>query len=114
MSSVTQRTLEANGLRFNLAEAGDGPPVLLLHGFPDRWRLWWHQLPALAEAGHRVVAPDLRGFGETDKPGEVGAYRMRPLVGDVVGLLDGLGIDHWVPVHAPDRLNHLLVEFLAG
>ena len=93
MSSVTQRTLEANGLRFNLAEAGDGPPVLLLHGFPDCWRLWRHQLPALAEAGHRVVAPDLRGFGETERPDDVGAYRMRALVGDVVGLLDGLGVD---------------------
>ncbi len=123
MSSVKQRTLEANGLRFNLAEAGDGPPVLLLHGFPDCWRLWRHQLPALAEAGHRVVAPDLRGFGETERPDDVGAYRMRALVGDVVGLLDGLGVDRaavvghdwggavaWaVAMFAPDRVDRLAV-----
>ncbi len=74
MSSVTERTLQANGLAFNVAEAGDGPPVLLLHGFPDSWRLWRHQLPALARAGHRVIAPDLRGFGKSDRPAEVVDY----------------------------------------
>ncbi len=61
MSSVTERTLQANGLAFNVAEAGSGPPVLLLHGFPDSWRLWRHQIPALAKAGHRVIAPDPTG-----------------------------------------------------
>jgi pimeloyl-ACP methyl ester carboxylesterase len=122
VSSVTERRLVANGLTFNLAEAGSGPPVLLLHGFPDCWRLWRHQLPALAEAGHRVVAPDLRGFGETDKPGGVGDYTMRILVGDVVGLLDALGEDRaavvghdwgaalaWlVAMFAPDRVSRLV------
>jgi pimeloyl-ACP methyl ester carboxylesterase len=121
VSSVTERRLAANGLTFNLAEAGSGPPVLLLHGFPDCWRLWRHQLPALAEAGHRVIAPDLRGFGETDKPGAVGDYTMRALVGDVVGLLDALGVDQaavvghdwgaalaWlVATFAPDRVSRL-------
>jgi pimeloyl-ACP methyl ester carboxylesterase len=67
--------------------------VLLLHGFPDSWRLWRHQLPALAEAGHRVVAPDLRGFGESDRPAAVEHYTLRTLVGDVVGLLDVLDVD---------------------
>ena len=93
MSSVKERRVTANGLSFNLAEAGSGPPVLLLHGFPDCWRLWRHQLAALAEAGHRVIAPDLRGFGDTDKPGDVADYKMRTLVGDVVALLDALGVD---------------------
>jgi pimeloyl-ACP methyl ester carboxylesterase len=93
VSSVKERRVAANGLSFNLAEAGSGPPVLLLHGFPDCWRLWRHQLPALAEAGHRVIAPDLRGFGDTDKPGDVADYKMRTLVGDVVALLDALGVD---------------------
>ncbi|HEV8164530.1 MAG TPA: alpha/beta fold hydrolase, partial [Actinomycetota bacterium] len=93
MSSVTERTLQANGLAFNLAEAGDGPPVLLLHGFPDSWRLWRHQIPALAEAGHRMLAPDLRGFGETDRPAGVEHYKLRALVRDVVGLLDGLDVE---------------------
>jgi hypothetical protein len=58
--------------------------VLLLHGFPDSWRLWRHQLPALAKAGHRVIAPDLRGFGKTDRPAEVVDYKLRALVNDVV------------------------------
>jgi pimeloyl-ACP methyl ester carboxylesterase len=120
--SVTERALRANGLTFNLAEAGDGPPVLLLHGFPDSWRLWRHQIPALAAAGHRVVAPDLRGFGETDKPAGVEEYRMRRLVGDVVGLLDALGVERaavvghdwgaalaWaVAIFVPDRVARLV------
>jgi pimeloyl-ACP methyl ester carboxylesterase len=89
VSSVTERRLQANGLTFNLAEAGSGPPVLLLHGFPDCWRLWRHQLAALAGAGHRVIAPDLRSFGETDKPGEVGDYKMRTVPDASAGGLMG-------------------------
>jgi pimeloyl-ACP methyl ester carboxylesterase len=122
VASVTERRLQANGLTFNVAEAGSGPPVLLLHGFPDCWRLWRHQVPALAEAGYRVLAPDLRGFGETDKPEKVEDYRMRTLVGDVVGLLDALGVDRaavvghdwgaalaWmVATFAPDRVSRLV------
>jgi pimeloyl-ACP methyl ester carboxylesterase len=89
-----ERTLRANGLDFNVAEAGSEPPVvLLLHGFPDSWRLWRHQLTALAKAGHRVIAPDLRGFGKTDKPARVEDYKLRTLVADVVGLLDVLDVD---------------------
>ena len=122
MTSVTERRLSANGLTFNLAGAGSGPPVLLLHGFPDQWRLWRHQLPALAEAGHRVIAPDLRGFGDTDKPAEVADYKMRTLVGDAVGLLDALGVERaavvghdwgaglaWMlATFAPDRVSRLV------
>jgi pimeloyl-ACP methyl ester carboxylesterase len=122
VASVTERRLQANGLTFNLAEAGSGPPVLLLHGFPDCWRLWRHQLPALADAGHRVLAPDLRGFGGTDKPERAEDYKMRTLVGDAVGLLDALGVDRaavvghdwgaalaWmVAMFAPDRVSRLV------
>jgi pimeloyl-ACP methyl ester carboxylesterase len=122
VASVTERRLQANGLTFNVAEAGSGPPVLLLHGFPDCWRLWRHQVPALAEAGYRVLAPDLRGFGETDKPERVEDYKMRTLVGDAVGLLDALGVDRaavvghdwgaalaWmVATFAPDRVSRLV------
>jgi pimeloyl-ACP methyl ester carboxylesterase len=93
LAPVTERRLLVNGLTFNVAEAGAGAPVLLLHGFPDSWRLWRHQLPALAEAGHRVVAPDLRGFGETERPAEVDDYRMHNLIADVVGVLDTLGVE---------------------
>ncbi len=122
MSSVTERTLQANGLAFNVAEAGSGPPVLLLHGFPDSWRLWRHQIPALAKAGHRVIAPDLRGFGKTERPAEVVDYELRALVNDVVGLLDVLDVDQaavvghdwgaalaWaVARFVPDRVSRLV------
>jgi pimeloyl-ACP methyl ester carboxylesterase len=121
MPVVTEQTLRVNGLDFNLAEAGDGPPVLLLHGFPDSWRLWRHQISALADAGHRVIAPDLRGFGDSAKPQTVEAYRMRALVTDVVGVLDALGVERadvaghdwgaslaWVlAMFVPDRVSRL-------
>src|SRR4029453_9493084 len=68
MRVVTEQTLRVNGLDFNLAEAGDGPPVLLLHGFPDSWRLWRHQISALAHAGHRVIGPDLPACGDSASP----------------------------------------------
>jgi pimeloyl-ACP methyl ester carboxylesterase len=91
---IGERRVPVGEVTLNVAEAGpaDGRPVLLLHGFPDSWRLWRHQIASLAAAGYRVVAPDLRGFGASDRPGEVGAYAMRELVGDVAGLLDALGI----------------------
>jgi pimeloyl-ACP methyl ester carboxylesterase len=92
---VTERRIELDGveLRVLLEGEGDGVPVLLLHGFPDSAHLWEHQIAALAAAGHRVIAPDLRGFGESDRPEGVEAYRMRALVGDVVGLLEALDVE---------------------
>ena len=68
--------LNVNGLNFRVVEDGSGPPVLLLHGFPDSSRLWRHQIPAFVGAGYRVIAPDLRGFGESDRPEEVEAYAL--------------------------------------
>ncbi|MCP3103142.1 alpha/beta hydrolase [Myxococcus sp. K15C18031901] len=91
MSGITHRTLETNGLRLHIAEAGAGPLVLLLHGWPESWYSWRHQLPALAAAGYHAVAPDVRGYGRSDAPREVEAYRMKELVADFVGLLDALG-----------------------
>ncbi|MGH8901179.1 MAG: alpha/beta fold hydrolase [Egibacteraceae bacterium] len=85
--------IEVNGLSFHVLDEGQGPAVLLLHGFPDSSNLWRHQLPALAQAGYRVIAPDLRGFGESDRPEEVEAYALPLLVGDVVGILDALGVE---------------------
>jgi pimeloyl-ACP methyl ester carboxylesterase len=93
VASVHERTMQVNGLSVNFAEAGSGPPVVLLHGFPDSWRLWQHQIDALADAGHRVIAPDLRGFGQTERPDRVEDYAMRHLVADFVGLVDALGLD---------------------
>ena len=89
--SVRLSTIEANGIRMQVAEAGSGPMVLLCHGFPETWYSWRHQLQALSEAGYRVVAPDMRGYGGTDRPEQADRYTLLHLVGDMVGLLDALG-----------------------
>ncbi len=89
--SVTHRFIEANGLRIHIAEMGNGPLVILCHGFPELWYSWRYQLPALAQAGYHAVAPDLRGYGQTDQPENSATYSLLHLVGDLVGLLDVLG-----------------------
>ncbi|CDX34382.1 hypothetical protein MPLA_180025 [Mesorhizobium sp. ORS 3359] len=68
VSELTQRIVATNGIRLNIAEHGDGPPVLLCHGFPESWYSWRHQLSALAAAGFHAVAPDMRGYGKSDRP----------------------------------------------
>jgi pimeloyl-ACP methyl ester carboxylesterase len=93
MAHVTHRRIRANGIGVHVAEAGRGPLVVLLHGFPELWYSWRHQLDALAEAGHHAAAPDVRGYGDTDAPPAVERYRMRELVDDVAGLLDALHED---------------------
>ncbi|HEX8324756.1 MAG TPA: alpha/beta hydrolase [Tepidisphaeraceae bacterium] len=86
---IVSRTIEANGLRFAVDEAGDGRDVALcLHGFPESRVAWRHQLPALAEAGWRAIAPDLRGYGQSDRPAGREAYHLKHLVADVAGLFD--------------------------
>ncbi len=87
----TLRMVEANGIKMRIAEMGKGPLVLLLHGFPESWYSWRHQLPALAQAGYHAVAPDLRGYGKSDKPEKVEDYDITKLTGDAVGLIDALG-----------------------
>ena len=89
---IRHRTIETNGIRMHVAEAGDGPLVVLCHGFPESWYSWRHQLVALADAGYHAVAPDMRGYGQTDQPEAIEAYSLLHLVGDVVGLLDALGV----------------------
>jgi pimeloyl-ACP methyl ester carboxylesterase len=79
------------GLRLHWVEAGEGPLVLLLHGFPEHWLAWRHQIPALAAAGFKVVAPDLRGYNLSEKPVGVASYRMERLAGDVASLVRHLG-----------------------
>jgi pimeloyl-ACP methyl ester carboxylesterase len=98
MIEITHRTVEANGIRIHLAEAGSGPPVLLCHGFPESWHSWRHQLRALGEVGYRAIAPDMRGYGQTDRPEEIERYTLFHLVGDMVGVLDALGADQAVIV----------------
>jgi pimeloyl-ACP methyl ester carboxylesterase len=85
----------ANGLNFNVIDEGprDGTPVLLLHGFPDRGSMWHHQIDALTDAGYRVIAPDLRGFGDSDAPDAVDQYGLFALLGDITAILDALGVD---------------------
>ena len=82
-----------NGVTLEVVDEGRGEPVLLLHGFPDSAALWRHQIPALVEAGYRVIAPDLRGFGESDRPADPEAYAMPVLIADVLGLLAALGVE---------------------
>ena len=72
----------------HVAEQGIGPTVLLCHGFPECWYSWRHQLGALAASGFHAVAPDIRGYGQTDAPTEIERYTLLHLVGDMIGLLD--------------------------
>jgi pimeloyl-ACP methyl ester carboxylesterase len=90
MSEPTQRLIETNGIRLNIAEAGNGPLVLLCHGFPESWYSWRRQIGALAAAGFHAVAPDMRGYGKSDRPEAIDQYTIFHLVGDMVGLLDAL------------------------
>ncbi|MCB0967519.1 MAG: alpha/beta hydrolase [Ilumatobacter sp.] len=85
--------VDAAGTRLHCVEAGDGPLVLLVHGFPESWYSWRHQLPALAAAGYRAVAIDVRGYGRSSKPLDVDAYRMVRLVADNVAAVSALGAD---------------------
>jgi len=97
-AEITHRFVETNGIRMHIAEQGSGPLVLLLHGFPESWYSWRHQVRALAAAGYRAVAPDLRGYGQTDRPNDVRDYTHLHFVGDVIGLLDALGEERAVVV----------------
>jgi pimeloyl-ACP methyl ester carboxylesterase len=91
MPTLKAGTLQANGLQFRYVEMGEGPLVLCLHGFPDHARSFRHQLPALAAAGYRVVAPYLRGYAPTEVPSN-GSYQLAALARDVVSLIDVLGL----------------------
>jgi pimeloyl-ACP methyl ester carboxylesterase len=92
MPDVTHRLIGANGIRLHIAEQGTGPLVILCHGFPECWYSWRHQLRALAQAGFRALAFDLRGYGRSDRPEQVEEYTVLHDIGDVVGLLDAIGI----------------------
>ena len=90
---INQRKVETNGISLNIAEQGEGPLVLMLHGFPESWYSWRHQFSALAEAGYHAVAPDMRGYGESDKPFEIEAYNQVEVVNDIIGLIPALGYE---------------------
>jgi pimeloyl-ACP methyl ester carboxylesterase len=114
--------IENDGITIHVEVTGEGRPVVLLHGFPDTGRLWRHQVEALSSAGFQVIVPDLRGYGATGKPTDVEAYSFLFLAGDVVAILDHLGIDRahvvghdwgsalaWIMgALVPDRVDHLV------
>ena len=115
--------IETNGIRLHVVQAGpqSGTPVVLLHGFPENWRCWRRQIPALVEAGCRVIVPDQRGYNLSDKPEGVKAFSMDELFKDVIGLIDVLGYEKvnlvghdwgaavaWVVANQhPERLHRL-------
>jgi pimeloyl-ACP methyl ester carboxylesterase len=95
---ITERRIATNGIELNIAEAGEGPLVLLLHGFPESWYSWRHQFKPLADAGYHVVAPDMRGYGKSDKPSGIEAYNQVEVVNDIIGLVPALGYEKAVVI----------------
>ncbi|HEX4251507.1 MAG TPA: alpha/beta hydrolase [Pseudonocardia sp.] len=89
----THRSIEVGSIELHIAEQGSGPAVIMCHGFPGLWYSWRHQLPALAAAGYRAIAPDMRGYGRSGAPADPHAYDRASTVADLVGLLDALGLD---------------------
>lgn len=126
--------VDSGGVGIEYDDLGEGPPVVLIHGFPDNRSLWRHQVPDLLEAGHRVIVPDLRGYGLSDKPSAVADYHAFTLAGDVLAVMDAAGVERaaivghdwgaaiaWtIAISAPARVERLAVlsvghpaEFLA-
>lgn len=99
---VTQRRVATNGIELNIAEAGSeagrGSLVLLLHGFPESWYSWRHQFKPLADAGYHVVAPDMRGYGKSDRPAAIEAYNQVEVTNDIIGLVPALGYERAVVI----------------
>ncbi len=123
--SLEHHQIELEGIRLHIVEDGptEGQAILFLHGFPEFWYSWRHQLSFFADAGYRVIAPDQRGYNLSDKPRGIGAYRIDTLAGDTVALLDALGIQQaflvghdwggsvawWAAATAPERFPRLAI-----
>ncbi|PON62012.1 Epoxide hydrolase-like [Parasponia andersonii] len=93
MEGIQHRIIKVNGVNLHVAEKGHGPVILFLHGFPELWYSWRHQIVALASLGYRAVAPDLRGYGDSDAPRSPSSYTCLDIVGDLIGLLDAIAAD---------------------
>ena len=91
MTNLQHRFVTTNGIKLHYVEQGSGPLVVMCHGWPESWYSWRHQIPALAAAGFRAVAPDQRGYGQTEAPEAIDSYNILNLVGDIVGLVSALG-----------------------
>jgi pimeloyl-ACP methyl ester carboxylesterase len=116
---MTEQTVATNGIELSVLEAGDGPLVVLCHGFPELAFSWRHQLPALAQAGYRVLAPDMRGYGKSSAPEAIESYDVVTLCEDMCGLLDwageqsamfvghdwGANVTWWMSVLHPQRVR---------
>lgn len=115
MEGIEHRILDVNGIKMHIAEKGEGPVVLLLHGFPELWYSWRHQIVSLASSGYKAVAPDLRGFGDTDAPTSFHSYSSLHIVGDLIALIDLLGVEK-VRTYtlSLSHLNILLVLSIIG
>ena len=123
MEPWVHREAVVNGVRLHYVEAGDGPTVVLLHGFPDFWYGWRHQIPALAGAGFRVLAPDMRGYNLSDKPKGIRSYRHEAVADDISGLIRHAGggpaavaghdwggfVAWYVRMRHPELVNRLIV-----
>ncbi|GFZ13745.1 alpha/beta-Hydrolases superfamily protein [Actinidia rufa] len=122
MEKIEHKMVNINGINMHVAEIGDGPPVLFLHGFPELWYSWRHQMLSLSSRGYRAIALDLRGYGDSDAPPCSTNYTALHIVGDLVGLLDALELEQvflvgqdWGAVIAwyfclfrPDRIKALV------
>jgi soluble epoxide hydrolase / lipid-phosphate phosphatase len=97
-TTIRHHTIRTNGINMHVAEAGEGFPVVMCHGFPELWYSWRHQLTFLAENGFRAIAPDMRGYGQTDAPSDPREYRTSVICADIAGLLDALGLEKAVIV----------------
>jgi pimeloyl-ACP methyl ester carboxylesterase len=114
MAAVRHRQVEANGISMHVAEAGpegaSAPAVLFVHGFPELWYSWRHQMGYLATRGYRCVAPDLRGYGGTTAPPEPSSYTVFHIVGDLIALLDALRLPQVPTLDSPRRVAPIFAE----
>lgn len=123
VQGLEHRSVTSEGVSLHVVAAGEGKPVVLLHGFPEYWYGWRHQIAPLAASGLRVIAPDQRGYNTSDKPRPASAYNLDVLAADVVGLLDSFGLERasivghdwggivawWVAASHPERVDRLAV-----
>ena len=117
------KVLDANGINIRTAVEGEGPLVLMVHGWPESWYSWRHQIPKIAEAGYTAAAIDVRGYGESDKPHEIDAYSLKNISNDVIGVIDTLGFEKAILVghdwgapivHTTALLNEDRISAVAG
>lgn len=111
---IKHRTVMANGIRMHVAEKGEGPVVLLLHGFPELWYSWRHQIHGLAALGYHAVAPDFRGYGDTEAPPNPSSYSIFHIVADLISLIDSLSQDQVIHSSIPISSSIYAYKFFAS